>query len=76
MNRKPKKICTTLNYTEHFLILASAITGCISISAFTSLVGILIEILSSATGLQICAVAAGIKRYKSVIKKKNKSMIK
>ena len=76
MNRKHKTICTTLNYTEHFLILASAVTGCISISAFTSLVGVLIEILSSAIGLQICAVAAGIKRYKLVIRKKKKSMIK
>ena len=34
MNKKQKKICTTLNYIEDFLILASTITGCISISAF------------------------------------------
>ena len=27
MIRKHKKICTTLNYTDLFLILASAITG-------------------------------------------------
>ena len=33
MSRKHKKVCTTLNYIEHFLILASTITGCISISA-------------------------------------------
>ena len=32
--RKHKKVCTTLNYIEHFLILVSTITGCISISAF------------------------------------------
>ena len=31
---KHKKVCTTLNYIEHFLILASTFTGCISISAF------------------------------------------
>ena len=37
MSRKHKKICITLNYIEHFLILASAITGYISISAFASL---------------------------------------
>ena len=37
MSRKHKKVCTTLNYIEHFLILASAITGCISTSAFASL---------------------------------------
>ena len=29
MSRKHKKICKTLNYIEHFLVLASAITGCI-----------------------------------------------
>ena len=40
MSRKHKKVFTTLNYTEHCLILASAITGCISISSFASLVGI------------------------------------
>ena len=31
MSRKHKKICITLNYIKHFLILASIITGCISI---------------------------------------------
>ena len=31
ISRTHKKVCTTLNYTEHFLILASAFTGCISI---------------------------------------------
>ena len=50
MSRKHEKVCTTLNYIEHFLILASAITGCISISAFASLLGIPIEITSSAIG--------------------------
>ena len=29
MSDKRKKVCTTLNYTAHFLILASTITGCI-----------------------------------------------
>ena len=47
MSRKHKKVCTTLNYIEHFIILASAVTGCISISAFASLIGILIGITSS-----------------------------
>ena len=40
MSKKRKKICTTLNYIKHFLILASTATGCLSISAFSSLVGI------------------------------------
>ena len=34
MNEKYKKTCEYLNYVEHLLILASTVTGCISISAF------------------------------------------
>ena len=72
MSKRHKKVCTALSYTEHFLILASKITGCISISAFTSLIGIPIEIMSSAINLKVCAITAGIKKYKSIIKKKKK----
>ena len=73
MRRNHKKVCTTLNYFEQFLILPSTITGCISISAFASLLGVPIGITSSVIGLKICAVAAGIKKYKSIIKKKKKN---
>ena len=76
ISKKYKKICTTLNYVEHFLILGSTITGCIWISAFTSLVAIPIRITSSAIGLKICAITAAIKKYKSIIKKKKKNKIK
>ena len=72
MSRKHKKVCTTLNYIEHRLILASTITGCISISAFGFLLGTPIEITNFAIGLKICAIAAGIKQYKSIIKEKKK----
>ena len=75
MSRKHKKVFTTLNYIGHFLILASAITRCISISAFASLIGIPIGITSSATGLKICAITKEIKRYKSIIKKKKHDKI-
>ena len=67
MSKKHKKIYTTLNYIEHFIILASTITGYVSISAFASLVGILIGITSSAIGLKICAITAGNKKYNSII---------
>ena len=67
-----KSFGTTLNYIDHFLILASKITGCVSISAFASLVDIPIEITSSAIGSKICATTAGIKNYNSIIKKKKK----
>ena len=72
MSRKYKMDCATFNYIEHFLILASIITGCISISDFASLLGIPIEITISAIGLKICAICTGIKKYKSIITKKKK----
>ena len=52
--------------------MASTITGCVSISLFASLIVIPTGITSSAIGLKICAITAGIKRYKSIIKKKKK----
>ena len=67
MSRKYKKVCTTLNCIEHFPILASTITRCISITAFASLLGIPITITSSAIGLKSCAIAEGIKKDKSII---------
>ena len=63
-----------MNYIEHLLILSSTVTGCISISAFASLVGIPIGITSSAIGLKSCVITAGIShyKYKSIIKAKKK----
>ena len=58
MSSKHRKVCTALNYIEHFLILASTITRCSSISPFCSLVCIPIGITSSAIGLKICAKTA------------------
>ena len=40
--REQKKVCTTLNYIEHFLVLGSEITECIRISHFASLLVTLI----------------------------------
>ena len=64
MIKKHKKVCTTLNYIEHFLILGSTITGCVSISVFSSLAGIPIGITSSTTGLS---------QHKSTIKEKKEA---
>ena len=72
MSKKHKKVCKALNYNEHFLGLVSSITGCFSMSAFASLVGIPIGITSSAIVLKICAITARIRKYKSIIKKKKK----
>ena len=66
ISKNHKKVCTTLKFIENFPILGSAITGCVSISAFASLVGIPIGITSSAIGLKICAITAAIKKYKSI----------
>ena len=52
MSNKDKKVCTTLNYIEQFLILASENTEFISILAFARLFGIPIRIKSSSTGLK------------------------
>ena len=54
------------------LILSSTVTGCVSISAFASLVCVPVGITSSAVGISICAIIAGIKKYKSISKKKKK----
>ena len=72
MSGKYKKSCKYLKYAEHLLILASAVTGCISISAFASLDAIPVGITSSVVGIKVLAVTAGIKKYKSAIKKKKK----
>ena len=54
------------------LILASRTTGCVSISAFASLVGIPVGIASSAATIKIWVITAVLKMYKSITKKKKK----
>ena len=72
MSGKYKNTCKCLNYVEHLLILATAVTSCISISAFVLLVCVPIGVTSSAVGINIRAVTEGIKKCKSIIKKKKK----
>ena len=62
-----------MEYIENLLKLISKVSGCVSISAFASLVGISIRITSSATGLKICVITSGIKKYMSIIKKEKKN---
>ena len=75
MSEKYSKTCKYLNYVEHLLILDSTVNGCISVSAFASLVAIPVAITISAEGLKTSVITAGMKEYKSIIKKKRK-MIK
>ena len=72
MSNKYKKVCTALNYIENILISASAVTGYISISAFASSLVVPKGIMSSAIVLKICEIAVKIKKYPSIIKKKEK----
>ena len=72
MRKKHKNICRFSNYIDHSLVVISTITGCVSISAFPSVVGIPIGITSSGIGFKICVIIAGIKKYKPIIKKKTK----
>ena len=71
-SKKHKKVCKALNYTKNSLIVSSTVTGCVSISALASLVGIPVGIASSAVTIKISVITAGIKKYKSLIKKKKK----
>ena len=64
-----------MNYIEYLLILISTVTECVSFSEFASLVGMPIGIMSSAIGLKFCVITAGIKMYKSTIKKKKQEKI-
>ena len=62
MSKRHKKVCTTINYIELFVILASVATGCITIYASASLLDIPVVITNYAIGLIICTKTSGIKK--------------
>ena len=71
MSEKYKKTCKYLSYVENLLILVLAVIGCVSTSAFA----LLVEIPDSCRSyieINVFAITTGIKKYKSMIKKKNK----
>ena len=64
MNSKNKKVCTTLNYLKDFLtsvFFLFTVTGCISISAFASLLNVSTGIMISTIESNICAIIVRIK---------------
>ena len=63
---KAQKIMQSFKFLWTFPIFS----GCVSISAFASFVSIPAGITSSAVGLKICVITAGVKNYKSIIMKK------
>ena len=71
-SEKYKNICKYLNYVENLLILSSTTAACVSISTFAWLVCAPVGITISVVRINICAITAGIKRWKSIIKKKKK----
>ena len=56
------------------LVLTCDVTGCGFIFSCSSLVGIPIGILTSAKGLKICTTVVESKKYRSIIKKKEKTI--
>ena len=62
LSKKHENVFRVFNYIDQSLIVISTITGCVSISAFASLVGISIRITCSAIGVQMCVIITGIKK--------------
>ena len=54
------------------LNIASTVTGYVSISGFVSLICVLVGITSSTVKMKIYAFTAGIKKFKSITKRKKK----
>ena len=62
ISNKHKNVYRILHHTEHLLVLASVVTGCVLISALASLVEISVSIASSAIKIKISVITAGIKK--------------
>ena len=67
---KSIKVCRVLNDFEHFLIFVSTVSDCLTISAFDTLVGVPLDIASSAVGLKICAITAENRKDRLITKEK------
>ena len=72
MSKKHKKSCRTLNCFDRFVLFISAVSRCVLMSVFTSLVVASMGIASSPVVFKMCAIYAGIKKYKPNIQKKKK----
>ena len=65
-----------LNYFQNFLAFISADSAWVSMSVFTSLVSVPVGIVSSAAGIKVCAITAGIKTKRNQLsRKRRESMI-
>ena len=75
ISKKHKKVCLTLNYIKNLLILASVVTGCVYLSAFTSLVGITVCIGSLVVALKIYAWLQELKSTSQWFRKKQHKIV-
>ena len=67
---KWKTVYRALNHFEHFVVFVSAVSGCVLISASSSLVGVYVSIANTVVQAEIFAVTAGIKKYKPIYQEK------
>ena len=72
-NEKHTKVYMALNYFEHFLIFVSAVSGCVSIPEFVSLVSVSVGIAISVVefSLQITKTGSSISAIRSKPKQLN-----
>ena len=75
MIEKHKSVCRDLIYFSHFLIFISVVSGCVSFFAFASLVGIHVDIASSAAVIKT-SYQRELKSISQLSRRKRKSLIK
>ena len=72
---KTIKECVGLGIiSKNFLAFLSAVSDFVSISAFVSLVFVPVGIASCEVEMKICAITAGIKNHKLIIKKRRRKI--
>ena len=68
MSEKHKRVYRALNYFQHFLVLF-LLSVSVSVSAFTSLVGVPIGSAIFVVGIKTFSITTEIKSYKSIKKR-------
>ena len=72
MSKEHKMVCTTLNYIEHVFIKLLKLHDVFQFLVLLLYLVFLQELRVQQQDKIICAITAGIKNYKSIIKKKKK----
>ena len=74
MSENNKRVCRVGIISKNFLAFLSAVSDFVSISAFVSLVFVPVGIASCEVEMKICAITAGIKNHKLIIKKRRRKI--